>query len=141
MLDVEGLSLTSEDADILQDPLVGGVILFARNYQDRQQVADLCGEIRAACPRDILISVAGIFGDPDGIGVALVQSARPAGKVQSDFCIADDARGERNMQIKQVAPEAGIEDKPGIGHRRLGLVYLLALCDCWILLLKVHKYY
>ena len=34
MLDVEGLRLTSPEAERLRNPLVGGVILFSRNFRD-----------------------------------------------------------------------------------------------------------
>jgi beta-N-acetylhexosaminidase len=47
MIDVAGTSLDSEDRKLLQDPLVGGLILFARNFSDRQQVKELTTEIRS----------------------------------------------------------------------------------------------
>lgn len=45
--DMEGLSLTSQDKDILMHPLVGGIILFARNYESREQLTALIASIRA----------------------------------------------------------------------------------------------
>ena len=33
MLDIEGLTLTPADRDLLREPAVGGVILFSRNYE------------------------------------------------------------------------------------------------------------
>ena len=47
VLDVAGVALTAEDRERLLHPLVGGVILFARNFESREQVAALCAEIRA----------------------------------------------------------------------------------------------
>ena len=41
MLDIDGLSLTPADRDLLREPAVGGVILFTRNYESPQQVIDL----------------------------------------------------------------------------------------------------
>ncbi|EPJ45550.1 MAG: beta-hexosaminidase [Osedax symbiont Rs1] len=46
MLDVAGLSLTSAERDVLRQDYVGGLILFARNYQSRGQLADLIADIR-----------------------------------------------------------------------------------------------
>ena len=56
MLDVAGLSLTAEDKTLLQNPQVGGLILFSRNYKSPQQLSDLVREIRICSP-DILIAV------------------------------------------------------------------------------------
>ena len=57
MLDVAGLSLTQQESEILQHPNVGAVILFARNYQDPEQVTALIAQIRAARRAEILIAV------------------------------------------------------------------------------------
>ena len=57
MLDVHGTSLSQEDKEILQHPLVGGLILFTRNYESPQQVAELTKEIRRCKQGDILLAV------------------------------------------------------------------------------------
>lgn len=45
MIDVEGLTLTEADKRRLTHPLVGGVILFSRNYKDPVQLSALTQEI------------------------------------------------------------------------------------------------
>ena len=45
MIDVEGLTLNEDDKRRLQHPLVGGVILFSRNYQDPVQLSALTQQI------------------------------------------------------------------------------------------------
>ncbi|MFA6015409.1 MAG: beta-N-acetylhexosaminidase [Gallionellaceae bacterium] len=57
MLDVAGKSLTPEDEKRLSHPLVGGVILFARNYESPSQLAELTASIRALRAPPLLISV------------------------------------------------------------------------------------
>ena len=57
MLDMEGLSLTPADRDLLREPAVGGVILFTRNYESADQIADLVTEIRALRSPPLLIAV------------------------------------------------------------------------------------
>ncbi|MDR2195109.1 MAG: beta-N-acetylhexosaminidase [Gallionellaceae bacterium] len=57
MLDVAGTSLTAEDEARLRHPLVGGVILFARNYESPCQLADLTAAIHAARTPPLLIAV------------------------------------------------------------------------------------
>jgi beta-N-acetylhexosaminidase len=57
MLDVEGLTLTQHEQQKINHPNTGAVILFARNYQDPEQVTELINNIRAARKGDILIAV------------------------------------------------------------------------------------
>lgn len=56
-IDVAGYELDAEDKEILQHPTVGGVILFARNYHDNEQLLALNASIRKAAKRPILIGV------------------------------------------------------------------------------------
>ena len=51
MLDLDGSSLTQEENKLLLNPHVGGVILFARNISSRDQVQELCREIRKINPK------------------------------------------------------------------------------------------
>ncbi len=56
LIDVAGLELAPHERRRLRDPLVGGVILFARNWQSRRQLLALVAQIRAA-RADLLITV------------------------------------------------------------------------------------
>ena len=57
MLDIEGLSLSPADRDLLREPAVGGVILFTRNFESVEQVADLVADIRNLRSPPLLIAV------------------------------------------------------------------------------------
>ncbi|WGW00947.1 beta-N-acetylhexosaminidase [Vibrio sp. YMD68] len=56
-VDVEGYELTAEDKEILEHPTVGGLILFARNYHDSEQLLALNKAIRKTVKRPFLIGV------------------------------------------------------------------------------------
>lgn len=56
MIDVAGLRLSKRDKLRLRHPLVGGVILFGRNWQDREQLTRLCHQIKKQ-RADLLIAV------------------------------------------------------------------------------------
>lgn len=46
LIDIDGTELTSADQELLQHPVCAGLILFARNYQNRRQLRALCTAIR-----------------------------------------------------------------------------------------------
>ncbi|MDD2776038.1 MAG: beta-N-acetylhexosaminidase [Gallionella sp.] len=57
MLDVAGTSLTDAEMARLRHPSVGGVILFARNYQSPSQLCELTAAIHAVRTPSLLIAV------------------------------------------------------------------------------------
>ncbi len=92
MVDVAGLSLTREEKKRLRHPLVGGVILFARNFETREQLAELTRSIHRLRSPALLIAV-----DHEG---GRVQRFRTDG-----FTVlpAMGALGQRWMQTPMVA--------------------------------------
>lgn len=56
MLDVVGATLNADDIRRIQHPLTGGVILFARNFENRDQLVALTAAIHAVRP-GVLIAV------------------------------------------------------------------------------------
>lgn len=57
IIDLEGTVLSPEEREMLAHPLVGGVILFTRNYESREQLMSLCQAIRASRSLPLLIMV------------------------------------------------------------------------------------
>ena len=56
IIDVAGLELTDADRQRLAHPLVGGIILFGRNWHSREQLTALCAQVKSVRP-DLLIAV------------------------------------------------------------------------------------
>ena len=87
MLDLNGLYVSDEEKDILRNPHVGGVILFARNIYSRDQVQELCGDIRKINP-ELLIAV-----DQEGGRVQRLKNGYtilPAMQILSAFLNSND---------------------------------------------------
>ncbi len=56
IIDIAGTTLSAVDRRRLRHPLVGGMILFARNWESRQQLTQLCADIHKL-RADLLICV------------------------------------------------------------------------------------
>lgn len=57
MIDIAGTELTDLDRQRLCHPLVGGIILFSRNYANREQLCALTAEIHALRQPPLLIAI------------------------------------------------------------------------------------
>lgn len=55
IIDIEDKFLSREEQEIIAHPIVGGVILFKRNYDSQEQLQDLCQQIRASRQSPLLI--------------------------------------------------------------------------------------
>jgi beta-N-acetylhexosaminidase len=57
ILDLQGTELTAEETELLRHPLVGGVILFTRNYVNLEQLQQLVAAIHAVRDPHLLVAV------------------------------------------------------------------------------------
>lgn len=57
MLDISGTALSAEDRERLRHPLVGGIILFTRNYESPEQITALVEEIHRLREPRLLVAV------------------------------------------------------------------------------------
>ncbi len=57
MLDLRGTVLEADEREMLTHPLVGGVILFSRNFENQQQVAELANAIHSVRKPQLLLAV------------------------------------------------------------------------------------
>lgn len=105
IIDVAGLALTDADRQRLAHPLVGGVILFGRNWNDRAQLGALCAEIKAV-REDLLIAV-----DHEGGRVQRFRSGGfthlPPMAAFGALWMAGDADGDGALRAMDAATAAG----------------------------------
>lgn len=94
MLDAEGLSLNDDDIRRLQDPSVGGVILFARNFSNREQVCKLIADIRALREPELLIAV-----DQEGGRVQRFKEGFTRIPPMAEFGLLYDQAGEDKSEV------------------------------------------
>lgn len=57
LIDIAGKSLTAEDRELFRHPLVGGMILFTRNFESIGQLTELVREVRSLRAPPLLITV------------------------------------------------------------------------------------
>lgn len=57
MVDLPGTAITEEDREVMRHPLVGGVILFTRNYVDPNQLTELVAGIHAVRSPPLIVAV------------------------------------------------------------------------------------
>ena len=57
MIDLEGTQVSAEERELLRHPLIGGVILFTRNYADPAQLTQLVAEIHALRTPALIVAV------------------------------------------------------------------------------------
>jgi beta-N-acetylhexosaminidase len=97
MLDLAGLELSGTERERIVHPLVGGVILFARNYADSNQLKALTGAIRALRDPPPLIAVDHEGGRVQRFrsGFAALPPMRALGKQWDDDAAAAAAEARR----------------------------------------------
>ena len=57
MMDLAGAEITPEECEMLLHPLVGGVLLFTRNYEHPDQLQDLVRDIHALRDPHLIVAV------------------------------------------------------------------------------------
>lgn len=57
LIDLKDKELSQEEVELLEHPLVSGLILFSRNFHDKQQVQALIKDIRQRVKKPLLITV------------------------------------------------------------------------------------
>jgi beta-N-acetylhexosaminidase len=57
MIDLQGTAITAEERELMRHPLVGGVILFTRNYVDPQQLTEVVAGIHAMRSPPLIVAV------------------------------------------------------------------------------------
>ncbi len=97
MLDLAGLEIGPEEREMLVHPLVGGVILFSRNYESPEQLQRLVAEIHALRDPRLLVSV-----DHEGGRVQRFRhgfTALPPARLYGRIYDRDRKRGRRLAEL------------------------------------------
>jgi beta-N-acetylhexosaminidase len=113
MGDIGGLEVTAEDREVLAHPLVGGVILFARNYAEPEQLRKVCADLAAIKPRQRLL----IAVDHEGgrvqrfrVGFSRIPAMGAIGKLYAESALQAKAEAQAHgLLIGQELGSYGID--------------------------------
>ncbi|WP_286238680.1 beta-N-acetylhexosaminidase [Neptuniibacter halophilus] len=94
-LDLDGTILQPEEAALLQNPLIGGIILFGRNTESAEQVAELVRCVRAVRP-ELIISL-----DQEGGRVQRLRQG--VARLPAVKALADDYKRHPQQGLEQAA--------------------------------------
>ncbi len=107
ILDVSGPALAADDRRRLAHPLTGGLVLFARNWQSRAQLVELCAEVKTI-REDLLVCVDHEGGRVQRFrtdGYTPIAPMRALGELWMDDGTA--GRGSGAMRAMEAATAAG----------------------------------
>ncbi|OOS01925.1 beta-N-acetylhexosaminidase [Canicola haemoglobinophilus] len=109
LIDLAGQELRQEEIELLEHPLVAGLILFSRNFYDIEQIQHLIRSVRQKVKKPLLITV-----DQEGGRVQRFREGftqLPA--MQSFACLISDPQQQQEMALQagwQMAAEMTVLD-------------------------------
>ena len=98
MIDVRATELTHTERDFLRHPLVGGVILFKRNFSSAEQVRDLVADIHSLREPGLLVAV-----DQEGGRVQRFQAPLTALPPMRTLGHCYDAKGSDSLRYARAS--------------------------------------
>jgi beta-N-acetylhexosaminidase len=129
MIDLEGVTVTPEETELMRHPLVGGVILFTRNYVDPEQLTQLVAAIHAVRSPPLIVGVDHEFdlNAKTGLGLARNMGWLMAAELRSvgvDISFAPDV--DLDYGISEIIGDRAFHARPqAVGQ--LAVAYMLGM--------------
>ena len=57
MMDLEGTGITPVERELMENPLIGGIILFTRNFESIEQISALIAQVHALRSPHLLVAI------------------------------------------------------------------------------------
>lgn len=102
-MDFEGPQLSQEDVERLQDPAIAGVVLFRRNFQDKNQLKALCSQLKKIKPMIVSVDQEGGRVQRFRDGFTMIPAMRHWGEMYQDS--PELAKEELHRHVVEVVRE------------------------------------